>query len=73
MRPQGALVVGRRGRDHGSGLRAVAQLHRGGGEGGCLVEVAAAFRQVGEELSALPKGGGPADGTDIFPENGPVM
>lgn len=67
MRPHGALVVSSSGGDHRARLRAVAELHRIGGESGRVVQAAAAVGQVGQELGALLEGGGPTNGADVFP------
>ena len=72
VRPDGAVVVGRRGGDHRSGLHPVAELDRVRGEGGRVVQAGAALGEEGEALGPLAQGGGPADGADVIPEDGPV-
>lgn len=72
VRPHGALVARGGGGDHGPRLHPVAELHRLRAQGGRVVQAAAAVGQVREELGALAEGRAPADGADVFPEDGPA-
>lgn len=72
MRPHGAVVARRCRGDHGARLHAVAELDRLRAKRGRVVKVAAALGQLGEELGAVPEGGRPADGPNVFPEDRPA-